>query len=716
MGKHSSRYKNSPLAVMQPRNRREVLFLVGVLLIATFFVVRVSQFRSLTPRANTITAVLSTTQVVHRNHGTDGDDEPTAVFTEVFIDSGSGEGFRRPRKQSEAQVKYDSQRKSLLDKSKADTLPVNSKVSDNSKTGVVSRNNKLSTEGNKSDTTSDSVQRRAEAETRKFTNELAMAAVPKNVSKSEPGSGSIDLKPTWEQASKRTDARAAKQDHGGQAVDTDKLLPAQVVKQQNKSLSSQGVQKASSMQKQAEEAASSKLILPSLLDPTEVVLPNQMKGQPQGQQKTTSQASPPPAPVIRQRITGVPNDFDWQTYLLYNPELRDKGIGTQQQAEDHYVRVGYTEGMIYKRLRVLLRYTACTGLINQHYSHIAAFSLCAVLGAELVLPPAVKRDSFAHYFSVFKEHNEVKWTPAPLESLLNVDKIVEFWRGRGLTVHRTPSLLPFPDLTQPELAYPMYPQPEIDPRLIARIDDVYLRNLDMPELIEKARIAVIGHAAKLLKQDPGRTIDYIVLDMPCTFFMLRSLSNLRVVTEVARSLEFSDKVTELADRVIHGMTMAGKYEYNAVHLRIEKDARDWSQIMGGEEVVWNGYVTSMLQAGFTSDLVLYAASGLLTYGANDEMDHLIGTLKDAGLCKDVHYKELYIPQAELEELNSEQKALVDFMVLSRGRGFVGFGSSTFSFYLREYRVLSGIPRSSSVLVDASVIGTDPLFNSAGTVI
>jgi len=51
---------------------------------------------------------------------------------------------------------------------------------------------------------------------------------------------------------------------------------------------------------------------------------------------------------------------------------------------------------------VLLRYTACTGLINQQYSHIAAFSLAAVLGAEIVLPPAAKRDSFAHYFSVFK--------------------------------------------------------------------------------------------------------------------------------------------------------------------------------------------------------------------------------------------------------------------------------------------------------------------------
>lgn len=88
---------------------------------------------------------------------------------------------------------------------------------------------------------------------------------------------------------------------------------------------------------------------------------------------------------------------------------------------------------------------------------------------------------------------------------------------------QTPALLPFPDLTQPELAYPLYPHPEVDPELIARIEDVYLRNLDMPELIEKARIAVITHAGKLLQADPARKLEYIVLDMPCTFFMLRSL-------------------------------------------------------------------------------------------------------------------------------------------------------------------------------------------------
>lgn len=80
----------------------------------------------------------------------------------------------------------------------------------------------------------------------------------------------------------------------------------------------------------------------------------------------------------------------------------------------------------------------CAGLINQQYSHIAAFALAAVLGAEVVLPPAAKRDSFGHYFSVFKEQNEVLWSAAPLESLMDTDRIVETWRVKGITVHKVP--------------------------------------------------------------------------------------------------------------------------------------------------------------------------------------------------------------------------------------------------------------------------------------
>ena len=45
---------------------------------------------------------------------------------------------------------------------------------------------------------------------------------------------------------------------------------------------------------------------------------------------------------------------------------------------------------------------------------------------------------------------------------------------------------------------------------------------------------------------------------------------------------------------------------------------------------------------------MYAASGLLTYGASEDMDHIIAMLKAAGLCSEVLYKELYIPKAELD--------------------------------------------------------------------
>jgi hypothetical protein len=39
----------------------------------------------------------------------------------------------------------------------------------------------------------------------------------------------------------------------------------------------------------------------------------------------------------------------------------------------------------------------------------------------------------------------------------------------------------------------------------------------------QARRAVIDHSAKLLREDNAMDLNYIVLDLPCTFFMLRSL-------------------------------------------------------------------------------------------------------------------------------------------------------------------------------------------------
>ena len=140
-------------------------------------------------------------------------------------------------------------------------------------------------------------------------------------------------------------------------------------------------------------------------------------------------------------VLALPDTFDWQTYLMYYPDLRLENITSEASAQEHYLRYGRAEHRVYRRVRVLLRYTACTGLMNQHYSHIAAFTLAAVVNAELVLPPAVQRDSFAHYFSQQKEQNEVQWTPAPLEWLLDVDYIIGHWAGRGMIVHKASASL-----------------------------------------------------------------------------------------------------------------------------------------------------------------------------------------------------------------------------------------------------------------------------------
>lgn len=413
---------------------------------------------------------------------------------------------------------------------------------------------------------------------------------------------------------------------------------------------------------------------------------------------------------------GLPHDFDAQAYLMYHPNLRQLGIDTADAAKQHYLQQGRAEGRLFKRVRVLLRYTACTGLINQQYSHIAAFTLAAALGAELVLPPAVCRDSFAHYFSVYKEKNEVRWSPVPLETLLDVEAIIRYWQPRGMVLHRTPSLRPFPDLTQPESAFPLYPLGSLDPNLVVRMEGVYLKNLELADLMERARAAVVGQATSILKDDPAADLQYVVLDMPCSFFALKAVSNLPVVTEVAKSLKFSPELHALADRIVDAVTEGGTLPFNGVHLRIEKDARDWAAIMGGQQVVWQGYISTMRSVGFNGTSRIYVASGMLTYGASVEMDRTKNYLMHTGVCSRVHHKEQYIPQRELEALNSEQKALLDFLVLARSNRFAGFGSSTFSYYLREYRALHGLDRKTSGLVDASIIGTDPLFRAAGTVV
>lgn len=126
-----------------------------------------------------------------------------------------------------------------------------------------------------------------------------------------------------------------------------------------------------------------------------------------------------------------PADFNWKAYLLRYPDLRSGNIRTQEAAAWHYTQTGHKEGRSYAKVPILLRYTACQGLFNQMYAHLNALVLAEYLGADVMLPPSVYRESFSKYFSMDLKKNEVKWTPADTGALLDVESIAAHYAQKG---------------------------------------------------------------------------------------------------------------------------------------------------------------------------------------------------------------------------------------------------------------------------------------------
>ncbi|GAB4814864.1 hypothetical protein N2152v2_001910 [Parachlorella kessleri] len=363
--------------------------------------------------------------------------------------------------------------------------------------------------------------------------------------------------------------------------------------------------------------------------------------------------------------------------------------------------------------RLLLRYSACTGLINQYYSHLSAFSLAAVLGADLVLARGLCRDSFNHHFSMKREENEVLWSAAPPGLLLDVDGITAAWAAQGMRVLQPPAGAPLPDMAVPAVAFPAYTQPGSDPRLVARLEGLYLKPRELPELAEQAKQAAASAVEAAKRQDPALQPSLVLLDLPCTMFAVRTNSSLPLVGRVAQSLPFSPAVQSLADRIVQQLTQGGALPFNGAHLRLETDAHDWQRIMRGPGIYWRLHIEAMQEAAFSNSTQLYVACGLLSYGAVVDWNRTTHSILSKGLASAVRSKEDFLSQEELGALNSEQKALLDLLVLARAQRFVGFGASSFSFFLREYRALKyGLPKASTVLVDASRVGTDAMFAQA----
>jgi GDP-fucose protein O-fucosyltransferase len=237
-------------------------------------------------------------------------------------------------------------------------------------------------------------------------------------------------------------------------------------------------------------------------------------------------------------------------------------------------------------------------------------------------------------------------------------------------------------------------------------------------------------------------------------------------------------VQALADKVVKGIAkLEGSSDFNGVHLRMERDAIDWANILGGKEHYWETYLEAMEKAKFSKDTPLYVASGLLTGStdinsksqssgdpesiremqtlAKDIIDHGVRTamlltrhavnmhaqqvllrivwlqairttlglaprrtdqlLWHVQLAKKIVHKEMFLSEKELSDLSKEQSGLVDFLVLRRSKYMVGISVSTFSFYLQEVRLLDGHAQEDTVMYDAYIIGTEEMFHTSAVV-
>ena len=69
------------------------------------------------------------------------------------------------------------------------------------------------------------------------------------------------------------------------------------------------------------------------------------------------------------------------------------------------------------------------GFANQLFSHVAALSLAAALGADVVMPPALVRDSYDRVAVGAKV--TMKWVTAPTGSIMDTDAMAEGWGRLG---------------------------------------------------------------------------------------------------------------------------------------------------------------------------------------------------------------------------------------------------------------------------------------------
>lgn len=428
--------------------------------------------------------------------------------------------------------------------------------------------------------------------------------------------------------------------------------------------------------------------------------------------------------------TRWPTDFDVAAYLQYNPDVEQaklpiiKENGTQTKlAHLHFKAFGHAEKRVYSRIPAVVTYVAWGGLCNQIYTHLAAMVIAQHIGADIILPPGLRRRSYADVFTMDKTTSEASYTMTEFSNLFDARRIAHYLEGRGIKATYAPAIHNY---SQPNPEYLVFDKSSLYqdhvantirnynlqgvPLVVAEVKGLFSKPRSLQTVRRQIKYVVVKAASDALfatgKYQSKPPV--VIIDLQFPLFSLEFQGMPQAKAAMA-NFGFAPNLVKTADSIIKQITQSYA-EFNGLHLRAEKDIQISHNNFGGAEAFREAVLDHCKRVGMLQKQALYVASGLLSY---DDQALWEAYKKDllAQTATTILHKEMYLTPTMLEALDTEQKAVVDFLVLARSNLFVGFALSTFSLMLREYRQLNGLaPRNHSMLMEKSrVVDVSPII-------
>lgn len=135
-----------------------------------------------------------------------------------------------------------------------------------------------------------------------------------------------------------------------------------------------------------------------------------------------------------------------------------------------------------------------------------------------------------------------------------------------MKIHKTAPYESFPDCMHPQDAFPRYNMPHVHKDQIVRLGETYLQSMHIWYIWDRAAEKILAKHKELIAagHPPNTTV---VLDLPCPFLSIMTLTCMEAAQEAATALKFNRTIVQMARTVINGMKQAGVSRYNGAHLR-----------------------------------------------------------------------------------------------------------------------------------------------------